>query len=335
MSLTRVLADPCSSLSAFLDDHFPAIPDLAQLIGAQVANHAIEPIREHGRPIAWRTIGAAIDHRLRLAFTPDAAPKPPGESPENPAATNAIAAGVRYALVQAEHPVYRRVADLGMELTSRFQALIAEAAPFDPAKPISLGGRLERDLCTLSYAGAWYDALSRTGDIEDEQNQELRYAASTSDDLDDMLTAIPDIAVANMTALTRCAGSSDIASLRERTAGTGLCIPGPCFSGSPDVEGADADLIAGDLLLEIKTHVNPAQTACDALRQLLGYLLLDYHDSYRLTQAGIYYTRHARLIRWTIPDLLQAAGCSRDVADLRRRCAATLRGGLSAVVIRS
>jgi hypothetical protein len=253
VSLTRVLADPSSSLSAFLDSYCPAIPDLAQLIGMQVANHAIEPIREHERPIAWRTIGTAIDHRLRLAFTSDAAPKLPRKPLANPAATNAIATGVRYALIQAEHPhdnsVYRRVADLGIELTSRFQALIAEAAPFDPAKPISPGGRLERDLCTLCYAGAWYDALSRTGDIQDEQNQELRYAASTSDDLDDMLTAIPDIAVTNMTALIRSAETSDIAVLRQRTAGTGLCVPGPCFSGSSDVDGADADLIADDLLL--------------------------------------------------------------------------------------
>jgi hypothetical protein len=328
MSLTSVLADPSSSLSVFLEHHFPAIPDLSCLIGTQVTDHAIPAIREHGRIIPWRTIGTAIDYRLRLAFTPDAAPKPPGQSPANPSATNAITAGMRYALIQAEYParnsICGRAADLGLELISGFQALIAETAPFDPANPISLGGRLERDLCKLCYAGAWYDAFSRTGDLEEERNQELRYAASTSDDLDDMLTAIPDIAVANMMALIRHASTSEIAALRQHTAGTGLCIPGPCFPGSPDVDGADADLIAGDLLLEIKTHANPAKTACDTLRQLLGYLLLDYDDSYQLTQAGIYYTRHARLVRWTISDLLQALGCPEEVAGLRRRCAATL-----------
>ena len=334
MSLTGLLADPSSSLSMFLNDHFPEIQDLTYLIGTQVTNYAIPPIREHGRTIPWRTIGTAIDHRLRLAFTPDAAPNPPGRSPANRAASNAIAAGMRYALVQAEYPasnpIYRRVTDLGLELISRFQALIAEVAPFDPANPIGLGGRPERDLCKLCYASAWYDTLSRTGDLEGERNQELRYAASTSDDLDDMLTAIPDIAVANMTSLIRHASTSEIAVLRQRTAGTGLCIPGPCFPGSLDVDGADADLIVGDLLLEIKTHANPAETACDTLRQLLGYLLLDYDNSYQLTQAGIYYARHARLIRWTIPDLLQAVGCPQGVGELRCRCAATLRGDTSA-----
>ena len=32
------------------------------------------------------------------------------------------------------------------------------------------------------YIGAWYDALHRTGDIGDERNRKLRYAAPTSDD---------------------------------------------------------------------------------------------------------------------------------------------------------
>jgi hypothetical protein len=79
------------------------------------------------------------------------------------------------------------------------------------------------------------------------------------------------------------------------------------------------------VLLEIKTHANPAKTAVDTLRQLLGYWLLDYDDFYKLTQAGIYYTRHARLIHWEIPGLLQAVGCSRGIAELRQECASILR----------
>jgi hypothetical protein len=221
--------------------------------------------------------------------------------------------------------ICRRTADLGLELTSRFQTLITQVAPFDPANPISLGGQPERDLCTLCYAGAWFDGLYRTGDIHHERNQELRYAASTSDDLDDMLTAIPPIAITNMALLIHRASNSDLANLRQHTAGTRLCIPGPCFAGSFDVGGADADLIADDLLLESKAHANPAATACDTLRQLLGYLLLDYDDSYQIAQVGIYYGRHAHLIHWAIPDLLRATGCSQGIIDLRLRCAKALQ----------
>lgn len=329
MSLTSVLDDPTSSLSVFLDERFPGIQDLADTIGPQLAGCAIPAIRERGRTIPWRTVGTAIDHRLRLTFTPDAAPRAPGEPPANPASTNAITAGVRYALIRSKYPdsdhIYKEVARLGLELIARFQMFVEEATPFHPAVPVCIGGRIERELCMLCYAGAWYDALHRTSDIDDERNHELRYAAASSDDLDDMLTVIPEIAVVNMTDLIRHAGSSSVAALRKHT-GTRLCITGPCFSGSPDVGGADADLITDSFLLEIKTHANPAGTARDTLRQLLGYLLLDYDDIYKLTRAGIYYARHARLVHWAIPDLLQAAGCSRKISKLRQDCATMLRG---------
>jgi hypothetical protein len=329
VSLTSVLDDQTSSLSVFLDERFPAIQDLAGAIGPQLAGCAIPAAREHGRAIPWRTIGTAIDHRLRLTFTPDAAPRIPGKPAANPASTNAIAAGVHYALIQSKYPdsdhIYGKVARLGLELIARFQTILEEAAPFKPAVPVCLGGRIERELCMLCYAGAWYDALCRSSDIDDEQNHELRYAAATSNDLDDMLTAIPEIAIANMTDLIRHAGSSGVAALRKRTE-TRLCIAGPCFPGSPDVGGADADLITDSLLLEIKTHANPARTARDTLRQLLGYLLLDYNDTYKLAMAGIYYARHARLVEWKIPELLQAVGCPQPISKLRQDCAALLRG---------
>lgn len=329
MSLTSVLDDPTSSLSMFLDERFPAIQDLASTIGAELAGCAIPAVREHGRAIPWRTIGTAIDHRLRLAFTPDAAPRTPGKPPVNPASRNAITAGVHYVLIRSKYPdsdhIYGKVARLGLELIARFQTLVEEATPFRPAVPLCVGGRIERELCLLCYAGSWYDALYRDSGIDEERNHELRYAAATSDDLDDMLTAIPEIAIANMADLIRHAGGSSVAALRERTE-TRLCIAGPCFSGSPDVGGADADLITDSLLLEIKTHVNPAGTADDTLRQLLGYLLLDYDDTYRLARAGIYYARQARLVHWAIPELLETAGCPRSIAKLRQDCAAMLRG---------
>jgi hypothetical protein len=331
VSLTSVLDDPASSLSVFLDERFPAIQGLALTIEQQLAGYAIPAIREHGRTIPWRTIGTAIDHRLRLAFTPDATPRMPGQPPANPASTNAITAGVHYALIRSNRPdsdhIYRNIARLGLQLITRFQVLAGEAKSFDPAVPVCIGGRMERDLCTLCYAGAWYDALHRTGDIDAERNHELRYAAATSDDLDDMLTVIPELAIANMADLVRHAGGSSLADLRKGTE-TRLCITGPCFSGSRDVDGADADLIIDTVLLEIKAHANPAQAARDTLRQILGYLILDYQDTYKLARASIYYVRHARLVHWEIPDLLRAAGYNRRISEVRKDCAATLRNPL-------
>lgn len=329
MSLTDVLADRDSSLSLFLKARFPAIGDLADRIGTQAGSRAIPAIGEHRKTIPWRTIGTAVDYRLRLSFTPDAIPKPPGGKNRNRASTNVITAGVHSALAASKdagsNPGYGKIARLGQELISRFHIIAEEISPYDPAVPVSLGGRTERQLCTLCYAGAWYDGLFRNGDINDERHRELRYAASSSDDLDGMLTAIPEIAVTNMAALIRHAGTSDLATLRERFPGGRTCISGPTFPGSSDVGGADADLIADRLLLEIKTHARPASTAQDALRQLLGYLLLDYDDRYKLKRAGIYYARHACLLQWEIPELLKALGCPHGIAGLRRECASVLR----------
>lgn len=329
MSLTDILADSGSSLSLFIEDRFPAIGELAHLIGTQAEGRAIPAIRERGKIIPWRTIGTAIDHRLRLSFTPDAAPKPPGAKRRNRASTNVIAAGIYSAVAASKDagrdPVYARIASLGQELISRFHAITEEAPPHDPATAISLGGRAERRLCTLCYAAAWYDGLFRDGNIDDERHRELRYAASSSNDLDDMLTAVPEIAVTNMASLVYHAGISDLAALRERAPGGHACISGPTFRGSRDVDGADADLIVDRLLLEVKTHANPASTARDTLRQLLGYLLLDYDDRYKLGMAGVYYARHACLLQWEIPELLQALGCPREITGLRRECASILR----------
>jgi hypothetical protein len=90
------------------------------------------------------------------------------------------------------------------------------------------------------------------------------------------------------------------------------------------VNGADADLIVDDLLLEIKTHRNPANHLRESLRQLLGYMLLDYDDSHRIRRVGLYYTRHAHLSRWDAGDLIRALGAEPGLAELRRRCADAL-----------
>lgn len=90
------------------------------------------------------------------------------------------------------------------------------------------------------------------------------------------------------------------------------------------MNGADADLIVDDLLIEIKTHRNPANHLRESLRQLLGYTLLDYDDSHRIRQVGLYYTRHAQLSRWDADDLIRALGAESGLAELRRRCADAL-----------
>jgi hypothetical protein len=123
-----------------------------------------------------------------------------------------------------------------------------------------------------------------------------------------------------MATLARRASISDLAALRTRT-GISAIVPGPCFAGSADVGGADADLIVGDFLLEIKTNGRPANTATQSLRQLLGYLLL----AYGIRSVGIYYTRHGQLIQWASKSCSPALRPQRDsrnsVMTVRQRFA--------------
>ena len=216
---------------------------------------------------------------------------------------------------------YRKIVDLGRDLMLRLKSVTSANDPSDRSKPLVIGGAADEDLCRMCYAAAWYDALSRSGGLDDDRTRVFGFVVVNSSGLDDMLDAVPHAAVANMIELLRCAARSELGELRAKAQAV---VPGPCFVGSADVNGADADFIVDDLLLEIKTHRNPVDYLREALRQLLGYMLLDYDDEYRVRQVGLYYTRHAHLIRWDAAELIQMLGVKSSLAELRRRCAEAL-----------
>jgi hypothetical protein len=81
-------------------------------------------------------------------------------------------------------------------------------------------------------------------------------------------------------------------------------ILNPTFDGSSDIGGADGDLILGDCLVEIKTTLNPRWNR-DWLYQLLGYVLLDYTDRYRIRSIGIYLARQSVFVRWRLDEVIR------------------------------
>src|SRR5262249_21359892 len=100
----------------------------------------------------------------------------------------------------------------------------------------------------------------------------------------------------------------------------------PTFEGSPDVGGADADLILGDCLVEIKTTLNPCWNR-DWLYQLLGYVLLDYADHYQIRSIAIYLARQETIVRWPLKDVLTktADGRALSLDQLRMSLKEVLR----------
>jgi hypothetical protein len=77
-------------------------------------------------------------------------------------------------------------------------------------------------------------------------------------------------------------------------------IIGPTFALSRELGGADADLIAGDLLLDFKATSTTGIVGRAELWQLAGYALADAPDEYGVRRVGISALRWRRRRRWII-----------------------------------
>jgi hypothetical protein len=107
--------------------------------------------------------------------------------------------------------------------------------------------------------------------------------------------------VADVCRLSRAFYEEAAGLLREKT----TC--NPVFDGSSDVGGADADLMVGDCLFELKTgtRAQPSQMR-RWLRQLVGYTLLDYGDAFGIRRVAVYSARHRCFAFFPLAELL---GC--------------------------
>lgn len=87
--------------------------------------------------------------------------------------------------------------------------------------------------------------------------------------------------------------------------GTGAkrVIGNPEFAGGGDIGGADADLLLDDCLVELKASKRPPVLA-QVLRQLMGYVLLDYEDEYSIRSVAVYAARQRAFLKFTLHELL-------------------------------
>lgn len=77
----------------------------------------------------------------------------------------------------------------------------------------------------------------------------------------------------------------------------------PTFDGSGFIEGADTDLVVDGCLIDIKTTINPLKDA-QWIYQVLGYVLLDWHDENQIKDVAIYFSRQSFMLKWSLNDLL-------------------------------
>lgn len=144
-----------------------------------------------------------------------------------------------------------------------------------------------------------------------------------------LLDLAPEDAIRQLESLTAVAETALIPNI------VGPFRIGPIFDGSA-LCAADADIIAGDLLLDLKTRlgdkVKRAGGRSDTLRiqdllQLVGYALFDRSDAYGIARVGIYSARFGRMIVWDLDEMLEKlAGRPVDLSDMRERVWAVLGG---------
>lgn len=156
----------------------------------------------------------------------------------------------------------------------------------------------------------------------------------------DLLGLAGDDGIAELTKLT------DVARERLLPAMTALANEGPTrlaprFTGS-DLMDADADLVVGAAVVELKTGQGPkaaggGRRACldgITLSQLLGYVLHDLDDVCRLGSVVLYQARYGHLASWPLQELLdELAGGPVDLAKMRERWRLMLLGGPEAIVL--
>lgn len=147
----------------------------------------------------------------------------------------------------------------------------------------------------------------------------------------DLLALMPSTAYHELRELRNLARSTMLPPLADRH---GRWAVGPRFAGS-ELMNADADLIAGGLLIELKTALGGkradgtrrASLEASTLHQLLGYVLLDFGDEYGLREVGLYSARYGHFATWRLGELLDGlAGRSVDLAAERQAFHALLAG---------
>lgn len=296
VSLTSIIAN---------DDHHLALWLRSRLrrTGSVRASYSSDlPVRRVQRPLApgrsvvrWDLLGTAIDFRIRCAFI--AAEVPPS-----------VAEGVS----QAGNQGGSHLQSIGMSLMDEYLAHVIAERPSCRGQRWLLQEAAEEHLSRLCYALAWFERVFRDGAIHPGSPL---MQLDPDMDVARLLGRVPEHAVSDLQVQALLAERA-LGGLRDSTA-EGDCRAAPTFAGSADVGGADADLLVGRRLFEIKSISHPTSLPDTAILQLAGYLLLDYEDAYRIRDVGFYMTRIGWLKTWPVEEFLVLLGSNTPVDRLR------------------
>jgi hypothetical protein len=325
MSLTSHLKTPHSPVRQFLDAHFPNARAIVagcreKLVGATTLRPAA--------PVAWSTVGTALDYRARYYFgvTP----------PEEFVAWKGAWQCAHGVVARSARGVARGLvfdATTG-EVTARWVSAEGEPLPELDERSRAEFEEMKRFFTALSRAVEEIDPVGRRLDgLQEAHLNRYCYVLALFEELfragtqiDSPLFALPKRGVDELLAVPPAHAIDDLCTLSWAfyTRFEGLlsrpAVLNPTFDGSLDVGGADADLILDGCLIDIKATVKPRVDPL-WLYQLLGYVLLDYTDRYRISEVAIYLARQQVTLRWPLDGFLasMAGGDVPALGEVRAR----------------
>ena len=304
MSLTSEL-NRRSPVSQFIRSHFPNIPKIVRAENKQAAG--TEPILAPAgtAPRTLADLGMATDYRIRFNY------------PEmDLEATKARQAGALLEFfVNTERPLPDPSQDIyevvpGHILDGFFYELKNFLTLVRPDQEV-LNPSDEATLCRYCYIMAMMEEGLRSGVIHAGLMWQPRDVAEFISKPPEWI--LDDIAAQN--ALYREA----MAEFLNQPA-----TLNPTFKGSADVDGADADLIVGGCLIELKS--SRRNLASKDLYQAIGYCLLDYEDEHGINALAVYRSRHGINHCWEIDDfLIQAMQRPELLTSVRDKLRQTLQ----------
>ncbi|MFD5028508.1 hypothetical protein [Streptomyces sp. NPDC058373] len=307
MSLTSELNDSNSPLSRFMAQELPATSRITGSVRSRLPlrPRTITP-QAAGRP-DYRSLGRAIDRRLRIAFG----------SPVD----SVLLEGVLYAGIDVAEVATRAA---GQAVHGIGQALLSELK----GQPAARGGTMTRPrrdeerLSRLCFAASHFEEVKRAGLRVNNPLLQLDASAVLDDLLDQVPSYVPDD-IAGQVELAEA--DHALGWVTRQPVDKRICAP--VFSGSNDLDGADADFIAEGHLIDCKATTRPDRFGSrKEVHQLASYLLLDYEDEYTLDKVGFYLSRQGQLITWSTQEFLDLLGARRSLPELRAALSQTLRG---------
>jgi hypothetical protein len=300
VSLTSCLDDLHSPISQFLAGALPSVAALAGHYRARLPlnPHTTRPV--HDGPVSYRTLGQAIDLRLRTAI---------GAPVGSPVTSGIVLTTLTMANVQSPAAA-AAVAGVGQQLVKELNA-----HPPAAAGELVLDQDEEERLARMCFVASWFEEVYRSG----MRPSHPLLHADLAGGLDSVLEEVPDYVPADIAAQAALADQpTALQWILHTPPDRRMC--GPTFAGSHDVGGADADLIVAGRLIDCKATIRPKRIGRDQLYQLAGYLLLDYDDTYGIERVGLYLSRQGRLIEWDTDEFLSLLCADRPLAQLREAC---------------